>query len=290
MPPQPGLFPVHHSTASSSRAQDEIRKDRKRKEIAGRMGKEILERRDDGRQFTETISALHSNSIQLAARPETHPAYNLRLYPVSLERSALLAQLVFEERHALDCIQTAYDEEREKVEAEFQRGMGSVRTRLMDGIEERRKRAREEKDGDGTIGDTTLDSQARPHITRKLRNKLGNSPPPTPGHAGHGNASAAGVGPPINGPGTNPLSLSVDELPSPFPLPLVSSTAANGAGVNGAAATGRKRAKGEPRNQIADRSKAPQSQITHCKNDEIESDLGDIRRGNKRRRGPLGRA
>src|SRR6267154_2247834 len=144
-----------------------------------------------GRHFTENISALHSTAIQLASRPETYPLYNLRLYPISLERSALLAQYAFEEKHALESVQTAYEEERERVEEEWRKGRDRIRERLLEGIEERRRRAREEKEGEGTVNgtslssqspqlsftthpsDATLDVQSRSHITRKLRNKVG---------------------------------------------------------------------------------------------------------------------
>lgn len=52
----------------------------------------------------------------------------------------------------MDCLQVAYDEEREKVEEEWKRGRERVRERLMEGVEERRRRAREEKEGEGTVG------------------------------------------------------------------------------------------------------------------------------------------
>ena len=78
--------------------------------------------------------------------------YKLRLYPISLERTALLTQLEFEERNAIDSADSAYNEERERVEEEFKRGRDRVKERLMEGIEERRRRAREEKDGEGTAG------------------------------------------------------------------------------------------------------------------------------------------
>ena len=104
-----------------------------------------------GRHYTQTISDLHSVSIQLSTRPETHPAYNLRLYPISLERGALLSSIAFQERHALQAVQTAYDEERERVEEEWRRGRERIRERMLEGIEERRRRAREEKEGEGTV-------------------------------------------------------------------------------------------------------------------------------------------
>lgn len=48
-------------------------------------------------------------------------------------------------------MQTAYDEERERVEEEWRRGRERIRERMLEGIEERRRRAREEKEGEGTV-------------------------------------------------------------------------------------------------------------------------------------------
>jgi hypothetical protein len=83
---------------------------------------------------------------------------------MSLERSALLAQHAFEEKHSLESIQTAYEEERERVEEEWRKGRDRIRERLLEGIEERRRRAREEKEGEGTVNGTslTLSSQYPP--------------------------------------------------------------------------------------------------------------------------------
>lgn len=105
-----------------------------------------------GRHYTESISALHSIALQLSMRPETLPLYNLRLLPLTIERSAILAQLESEENHAIGCAQIAYNEERERVEEEWRKGRDRVRERLLEGIEERRRRAREDKEGEGTLG------------------------------------------------------------------------------------------------------------------------------------------
>lgn len=224
-----------------------------------------------------------------------------------------------EERYAIECAQVAYDEERERVEEEWKRGRERVRERLIEGIEDRRRRAREEKEGEGTAGgkstffipylqltsffsliDAALDSTTRPHITRKLRNKLGTSPPPTPLGA-QGSALPNGVGsgaglisslPITTGPFLNPHSLSVDELPSPFPLPLTSTTISNGgttnasAGVSGGGGGGRRRPKanGAHPNQAVGGLGKSLSMLSGCKEPEIDHDLGEIRRGNKRRR------
>ncbi|THU91940.1 hypothetical protein K435DRAFT_862939 [Dendrothele bispora CBS 962.96] len=251
------------------------------------------------RFYNELVTNLHSSSLQLSTKPESHQLYNLRLLPLTVERSAVLAQLEMQETYALEAAEVGYEEERERVEEEWKRGMEKVRERLMEGIEERRKRAREDKEGEGTGSDATgVDSQSRPHITRKLRNKLGGtSPPPTPLPA----VSANGITPgaisnlPItSGPFLNPHSLSVDELPSPFPLPLTSTTSSSGAAnansthhnPGGGPGGGRRRPKGSGTHQSQAIGGLGKSLIMlgQCKEMEIESDLGEIRRGNKRRR------
>ena len=104
------------------------------------------------RHYTEAISTLHSTALQLAAQPEKLPAYQLRLYSLSLERSALLAQADVEEKYALDTAQAAYEFERERIEEEWKRGRNRIRERMLEGVEDRRRRARDDKDADGVVG------------------------------------------------------------------------------------------------------------------------------------------
>ncbi|KAI6139805.1 hypothetical protein BKA82DRAFT_1001324 [Pisolithus tinctorius] len=288
----PHIHHVHHYTPisgpSNPRTHDDTKKEKKRKDISGKVGKEI-DRRDDGPHFAENISALHSATIQLASRPETYPLYNLRLYPLSLERSALLTQLDLEAKHSLHTTQTAYEEERERVEEEWRKGRDRVRERLLEGIEERKRRAREEKEGEGAVNDPSLDIQSRIHITRKLRNKVGTSPPPTPlGLAALG-ISNGSTTPITTGPVTNPHSLSVDEIPSPFPFPLTSVTLTNGHSTAGGGAGGngnRRRAKmGSGQSAVGSGALGKSlAMLGQCKDIEIEADLFEIRRGTKRRR------
>ena len=149
--------------------------------------------------------------------------------------------------------------------------------------------------------DGSVDSQSRPHITRKLRNKMGvgTSPPPTPvpgGHPGLGNGAgaSAATGPVTTGPLLNPHSLSVDELPSLFPLPLISGQSGGGqsygygTGASGAG-NGRRRAKGGGREAHAPGTLGKAlGALSGLKEPECEADLGEIRRGNKRRRAAAG--
>ncbi|KAJ7639212.1 hypothetical protein FB45DRAFT_904997 [Roridomyces roridus] len=329
MAPQTGIFSVPYSSSStttdsmgityqhhnpiagpSSRTHpipiEELKKEtKKRKDLSGKLGKEMHDRRDDARHFTENVSALQRTAAQLALRPESLPLYELRLLPLSIERSALLVQLEIEEKHALDCAHQAYEEERQRVEEEWRRGRDRVRERLLEGIEERRRRAREEKEGEGTAGDASME-QSRPHITRKLRNKMGTSPPPTP--LGVPNAllpngavptSSSGIStlPVTSGPFTNPNSLSVDDIPSPFPLPLTSTPGLSNSGAASAVVPapgpngGRRRTKasGTHFSQAIGGLGKSLGSLTACKDSEVENDLVEIRRANKRRRAAQGK-
>ncbi|KAI0796216.1 hypothetical protein C8Q75DRAFT_745690 [Abortiporus biennis] len=305
MPPQPGVFALSqysnpmagpstrvHGAATTS---TEDPKGKRRKEVAGMLSRELSNHKEDvyssGRHYQESMRELNTLAFHLSTRPETVPVYQMRLYPLSLERSALLASSVMQERHALELIQTAYEEEREKVEEEWKKGRERIRERLLEGIEERRRRAREEKEGEGTVGEGSLDAQSRPHVTRKLRNKLGGtSPPPTPLSSttpGFNGISALSSGPITSGPFLNPHSLSVDELPSAFPLPLISAHSNNANGYGGSTTgTTRKNKRGGGREALSVGGLGKSlSYVWQCKETEIDQDLGEIRRMSKRKRG-----
>lgn len=104
------------------------------------------------RHLSDSISTLAAAAHALATRPDSVGLYKLKLYPLSLERSAILNQLALEEENALVNIQLAYDEEREHVEEEWARGRERIREKLLEGIEERRRKARDDKEGEGIIG------------------------------------------------------------------------------------------------------------------------------------------
>lgn len=239
------------------------------------------------RTYVDGIQGLHNTSLQLSSRPETSPAFLLRVYPLSLQRSALLVQHELEEHAALEAAQQMFDMERARVEDEYKRGRERVRERMLEGIEEKRRRAREERDGDA-LGDSAaggaLDAQTRPGATRKLRGKLASPPPqdmPQP-------AMGAATGAP-----SNPHSLAIDELPSAFPLPLTAVTlpqSGHQSGQGGAQGQNRRRAKGAggaPQPAFGMLGKSVLS-LAGCKESEIEADLSDITRGNKRRRTAAG--
>ncbi|KAG6839993.1 hypothetical protein C0991_009723, partial [Blastosporella zonata] len=134
--------------------------------------------------------------------------------------------------------------------------------------------------------DSTIDSSSRTHITRKLRNKPGMSPPPTPLDltALVPQAGLISSLPITSGPFFDPHTLSVDELPSPFPLPLtaiVTPTAPQAGG--GGNTAGRRRPKNNAGGLQQQGAKILAALVPY-KDAEIEGDLHEIRTANKRRR------
>jgi hypothetical protein len=128
-------------------------------------------------------------------------------------------------------------------------------------------------------------------VTRKLRNKLGGSPPLTPSGP---NSNPFGAQLPTTiVPLTNPHSLHVDELPSCFPLPLTLSVTTPAPSSNTITTTaggggGRRRAKGGGgQGTVLSGLGKSLSQLTGCKEGEIEGDLGEIRKGHRKRRAVL---
>ena len=296
---------------------EEGKKDKKRKDLSGKLGKEMSDRRDEcvvhaaprehvlissltlapclpyaftldtplvhsGRAFAETTTALAAASATLATRPADHPLYRLRLLPYSLERSAALSALDFEEKHALDCVRAAYSDERARVEGEWRAGRERVAARMREGIAERRRRAREEKESEGAAGEG---AGARVDVTRKLRRggTGADTPDGAAGGATPGAQRDAGI---TAGPFRDPLSLSIDEIPSPFALALVSGAPAGGAAAAASAKGKGKRGAGGAGNRMALGQAVVH--LVGCKEQDIEQDLGEIRRASKRRRQAVG--
>ena len=88
---------------------------------------------------------------------------------------------------------------------------------------------------------------------------------------------------------TNPHSLAIDELPSPFPLSLTSTSVVATATLSGSGANGGKRrvksSGGLHSSQVGVGGLGKSlAMLSGAKETEAEADLGEIRRGNKRRR------
>lgn len=106
-----------------------------------------------GRSYTDTISRSKENPDSLTCHPEWNETFAMRFYQLNIEWRALIAQIRSEGVHEHKCLCETYDAEIKNVEEEeYRTGRDLVRDRLLKGIEERRRKAREEEDGEGTSG------------------------------------------------------------------------------------------------------------------------------------------
>ncbi|PVG03126.1 hypothetical protein CPB86DRAFT_772065 [Serendipita vermifera] len=279
MPPQAGTFaipptqqqtimpypnPNHPYSESSNRP--------KRKRSPKDIGGASLARDDLSQKAAELSMKLTGIAQQLSTDPTEDRGYQLQLYPITLERAARLNMAMLDYEAMLLRAEQAYTDETTRVEEEWVTGKSRVRERLLDGIEERRRKAREEKDADGLGSDLVIDAQARPHITRKVKEKLvaaGNSSPkPTT---------------PLLQPNGN--SLRMEDISTPFPLALTS-VPLPPAAVPVAPTGGRRKGKGGAQAQSLFAKGVPSYfHLTEAKDQEKESDLGEIRRASRRKRG-----
>jgi hypothetical protein len=102
----------------------------------------------------ELSTELVNTAYRLCTEASEDTLFNLSLYPITLERSARLNQASLDYEASLRHADQAYEEDLNKLHDEWQTGRERVKERLLEGIEERRRRAREEKDGDGILNGT----------------------------------------------------------------------------------------------------------------------------------------
>lgn len=95
---------------------------------------------------------LAASVTQLSTDPAEDRTYQLQLYPLTLERAARLNMARLDYEAVLLRADQAYEDETSRVDEEWSTGRARARERLLEGIEERRRKAREEKDADGLGG------------------------------------------------------------------------------------------------------------------------------------------
>ncbi|GAA5873140.1 hypothetical protein JCM3774_000061 [Rhodotorula dairenensis] len=122
--------------------------------------------------------------------PDMHPIpYLFSLHRLSMQRAHQELAIRLFHAHQLASAKRLYDAEVERIEDEYEAATKGVVERLVDGVEERRKRLLDEKEGEGVTIDTFLETQ-RTHGTRRMRGngRGGGSSRP---HAGTGSNGAA---------------------------------------------------------------------------------------------------
>jgi hypothetical protein len=205
---------------------------------------------------------------------------------LALERAALLDAIELEEQHALDSAQTIWKAEVNQIDDEFKKGKARLRERIMEGLEERRRRAREEKEGEGIVP-VGEHSPCVPSISPYLilRSRLVTLESSLEVAAGALNRPTNGRLAPFTLSAPIPYGLSPDDLASPFPLSLTSIQPSHSSG-GGGGGPGRKprlNRTGGKEGGVLTLGKAIAG-LTASKESDIDHDLGEIRRGVKRRR------
>lgn len=200
-----------------------------------------------------------------------------------MERASIIDALEYEEQHALDSVRTAWKSETNQIEDEYKKGKIRLQERVLEGLEERRRRAREEKEGDGVIlnGGQLQFLMSAIYVLISCTT-VADSPIETLANLRNVNSTARYT-PPFVLSAPTPYGLAPDDLASPFPLSLTSIQPPTGG--TGAAANRKPRQNrnGGREGGVLTLGKAIGG-LTSSKEGEVDHDLGEIRRAIKRRK------
>jgi hypothetical protein len=160
----------------------ESKRDRKRRETINKI--EILHDeswRTRDEKFSQLYKEYHNESAAVNSQPPSSSQYLLRIYPVTIERDALLEATEIDYQYKKGQAQRAYEAEREAIEASYWDARDQVRVRLLGAIEERRRKLREEKEGGDVItGEYNVDPADGKRCCLKRRPRdLGDAHPRT---------------------------------------------------------------------------------------------------------------
>lgn len=170
-PKRPPPPMAEHVASSASK------RDRKRKEVLERIDRthwEGLENREA--VFHDAYVSLTSMYHALVSRPTLVREYTMGLADKTLDRNAAIREVALYHAFRMERSQSTYAVERAKVEDEARLAKRSVRDKLLNVIEDRKRRLKDEKEGGEFAADFLLEP-SRQHSTRQLRNK-GSTPTP----------------------------------------------------------------------------------------------------------------
>ncbi|KAL9941088.1 hypothetical protein V8E36_000576 [Tilletia maclaganii] len=153
----------------------ESKKDKKRKEVVDRIYRVHWDTFDEREaMYQEQYQSLTETYGTLINTPLQHRPYLLALANLALERDQQLRETALFSLHQIESVRNANAAERSKVEDEARLQKKHVRETLLNAVEERRKRLREEKEGGNEFAvELALDNAMRSGSIRKLRNKGG---------------------------------------------------------------------------------------------------------------------
>lgn len=95
---------------------------------------------------------------------------NLKLYELSLERDAIISAVKHSYGYAMDSARSLYEIERTRIEEEYDVVQRSIKSKLTEAIDEKKRKLKEEKDTD--VGaESILDATTFSRSTRTSRNR-----------------------------------------------------------------------------------------------------------------------
>ncbi|TIB06754.1 hypothetical protein E3P96_00099 [Wallemia ichthyophaga] len=209
----------------------ETKRDKKRRDLVEKLSRqtgETYEKRD--LIFLEThnrlldvhnhlLSTTPTTAYDATRAPSTGAPMicreqTLRLYELSLERDAQLSAVKHAHGYAMDSARSLYEIERACVQEEYDVVQRSIKTRLSEAIEEKRRKLKEEKDAD--VGsDSLLDPSTFSRSTRTSRNrKSGHASTSQGGTPTQADGSTSGSGN-VNGNG-NTMESELNAPPSSY--------------------------------------------------------------------------
>ncbi|KAK4687681.1 hypothetical protein P7C73_g2435, partial [Tremellales sp. Uapishka_1] len=169
---QPMLLPPKYA---------ESKRDKKRRETVNKielLHDESWRNRDE--KFSALYKEYHLENKAVNVQPPTSSKYLLRLYPITIERDALLESAEVDYQYKAGLAKKLYESERESIEAQYWEARDQSRQRLLGAIEERRRKLREEKEGGDVVTETLLEAQTRPRPSRRLHSRARPTDSPTP--------------------------------------------------------------------------------------------------------------
>lgn len=102
--------------------------------------------------------------------PDMHPTpYLFALHRLSMQRANYLLSLRLYHDHQVGVARRLFEAEVERIEDEYESASKGIVDKLLEGVEERKKRLIEEKDAEQLSLDAFLDAQPRSHGTRRMR-------------------------------------------------------------------------------------------------------------------------
>ncbi|WFD00092.1 hypothetical protein MYAM1_002838 [Malassezia yamatoensis] len=156
------------------------KRDRKRREVLDRLEHarwEGLENRDA--LFHEAYASLTATYQTLLTHPSHVREYSIAVADLTLDRNAALREIALDHAFRKERSEMTYAAEHTKLEDEARLAKRSVKDKLFQVLENRKRRLCEEKEGGELTSDSFLESSQRPHSTRQLRNKSGTGAAPT---------------------------------------------------------------------------------------------------------------